>query len=73
MPFVNGLWPAYRRPTRKGTVLTSRKGTILKLASVQFANGLRPSNTWPVRQVSVPTVLYSPLVSGIDYSGRTQL
>ena len=58
LPFVNGLWLAYRRPTRKGTVLKPRKvtvlkprkGTVLKLTSVQFANGLKQSNKWPVRQ-----------------------
>ena len=37
-------------------------GTILKLTSLQLANGLKPSNKWPVR------VLHSLLVSGIDYS-----
>ena len=29
---------------------SAQKGTLLKLTSVQFTNGLRPSNKWPVRQ-----------------------
>ena len=40
--FVNGLWLTYRRPTSKGTVLKPCNGTVLKLTTVQFANGLRP-------------------------------
>ena len=47
MSFVNGLWIAYRRPTRKGTSVRLTKFTtilqakVLKLKTLQFANGLR--------------------------------
>ena len=35
-------YKGHRRPTRKGTC------TILELTTVQFVNGFRPSNKWPV-------------------------
>ena len=58
MAFVNGLWPARRWMSRKGHEISpykahgrpTSKGTTLNLTTVEFVNGLRPSNTWPVRQ-----------------------
>ena len=55
--FVNGLWLAHHRWSRKGHHRSPYKGhccltcknTILKLTTVQFIHGLiRPLNKWPV-------------------------
>ena len=58
MAFLNGLWLAYRRPPHRGHhrlphkrhLRPLRNGAVLMLRTVQFMNGLRPSNKWPVHQ-----------------------
>ena len=44
----HGLWLANCRPPHKGHLRSVHKGTVLMLRTVQFMNGLRPSNKWPV-------------------------
>ena len=61
MAFVNGLWLAYTvvRLAKVTTVRLTKvnlpssavkRYSILMLRIVQFMNGVRPSNKWPVRQ-----------------------